>query len=198
MILFKDIPNEEPYRRLYDEYNQALAAKQQLVQAINISSYSVSNLEVDSRFVNLKEVRKDEFIFFTNFNSPKAMQFRSHSQIAATLFWYKTNTQIRMKANINKKSKEFNKNYFLKRSSEKNALAISSKQSNVIHSFDAIKEKYLHSLKNEDLSDCPEYWGGFGFKPYQIEFWKGNEYRLNKRELFVLNEGEWKKYILEP
>ena len=34
----------------------------------------------------LKIVEDKKFIFFTNYNSPKATQFESHEQIAATFF----------------------------------------------------------------------------------------------------------------
>ena len=50
----------------------------------------------------------------------------------------------------------------------------------------------------ENLLDCPDYWGGYEFKPFSIEFWEGNDFRLNKRNLYVLENGEWKNYFLEP
>ena len=67
--------------------------------------------------------------FFTNYESEKAYEFDENNQISAVLYWNQTNTQIRMKSRILKTSNEFNQNYFLKRTKEKNALAISSKQS---------------------------------------------------------------------
>ena len=51
--------------------------------------------------------------------------------------------QIRMKARINKTSKEFNQKYFKNRSVEKNALAISSNQSSPIKSFDHVIKKFI-------------------------------------------------------
>ena len=50
-----------------------------------------------------------------------------------------------MKAKIKKTSDEFNQNYFFDRSKEKNALAISSKQSKKIGSFEQVKENYNKS-----------------------------------------------------
>ena len=69
--------------------------------------------EVDSRFVNLKFVDNDNFIFFSNYNSPKSIAFESHNQISANIFWSKTNQQIRMKANITRKEDSYNNNYFM-------------------------------------------------------------------------------------
>jgi pyridoxine/pyridoxamine 5'-phosphate oxidase len=103
-----------------------------------------------------------------------------------------------MKAKIKKTSNEFNQKYFFNRSEEKNALAISSNQSKKIGSFEQVKKNYNKSLKNDDLKKCPSYWGAYSFKPYEIEFWEGNEFRLNKRNLYTKDNTSWKHFILEP
>ena len=198
MIEFIQYCSEKPYSRLKKEYDKAKLFKQDLIQAISISSYSKINNEVDVRFVNLKMIKGKEFIFFTNYNSKKSEDFKMHNQIAASFLWPKTNTQIRMKATIKKVSSEFNQEYFLKRSKEKNALAISSNQSQVISSFEEVKTKFDQTLSSSDLEKCPTYWGGYSFIPFSFEFWKGHEYRLNKRDLYVLDDNVWKKSTLEP
>ena len=198
MITFNNLNQEEPYELLKDKYNQAINEGQKNIEAISISSYNQKIHEVDSRYVNLKFISYDEFIFFSNYNSPKASAFHSNNQIAATIYWASINVQIRMKAHIKKTSEEFNQKYFFERSKEKNALAISSKQSKRISSFKQVKENYMFALKNYDLKTCPKYWGGFSFVPYEIEFWQGNEHRLNKRNLYQKEKNIWKHSILEP
>ena len=47
------------------------------------SSKMLSNL----RFVNLKFIDNDKFIFFTNYNSPKSLAFETHNQISGLFFW---------------------------------------------------------------------------------------------------------------
>ena len=86
----------------------------------------------------------------------------------------------------------------MKRTKEKNALAISSKQSKKIDSFQSVKKNFFDVMQGDDLTICPEYWGGYCFSPFYIEFWTGDKYRLNKREVFELCEGKWKKYFLQP
>ena len=198
MIQFNNLNQEIPYLVFKEKYNESLNAKQKNIEAISISSYNSEMSEVDSRYVNLKLVTNDEFIFFSNYNSPKASSFNSHNQIAALVYWPSINVQIRMKAKIKRTTVEFNQNYFFDRSKEKNALAISSKQSKKIESFDQVKENYNKSLNNDDLKTCPKYWGGFSFVPYEIEFWEGNEFRLNKRNLYKKDNTNWNHYILEP
>ena len=198
MIEIKKISRDPPYRLLAEIYEKALREGQKNIEAICISSYSKTSNQVDSRFVNLKYIIENEFIFFSNYKSPKSNQFFSHNQISAIFFWNSINFQIRIKGHIKKTSKKFNNNYFRTRLREKNALAISSKQSKPIDSYGQVKENYNKSLKNDDLKKCPEFWGGYSFTPYYFEFWEGHESRLNKREVYEKSDDSWKHFILQP
>ena len=191
MIEFKNISNETPYRIFKEKYEDSLNANQKIIEAICISSFSSKENEVNARFVNLKFVKDKEFIFFSNYKSPKSRDFLSHDQITALIYWNATNVQIRMKAKIKKTSKEFNLEYFANRDISKNALAISSKQSNKIDSYEDVSINYEKSLQKDNLQQCPEYWGGYSFIPYYFEFWEGHESRLNKREVYKFQNGEW-------
>jgi pyridoxamine 5'-phosphate oxidase len=198
MIQFNNLNQEIPYLIFKAKYDEALNAGQKGIEAISISSYNKEINEVDSRYVNLKFITNDKFIFFSNYNSPKASSFYSHDQIAALVYWPSINVQIRMKAEIKKTSNEYNQKYFFDRSEEKNALAISSNQSKPIDSYNQVKENYNKSLKNDDLKKRPEFWGGFSFTPYYFEFWEGHESRLNKREAYEKSDDSWKNFILQP
>jgi pyridoxamine 5'-phosphate oxidase len=198
MINFNSLSKEAPYQKFKLKYDEALASSQKCIEAICISSYSVSNKEVNSRFVNLKFVDDKNFIFFSNYNSPKSDDFKDHNQITALIYWSNINTQIRIKAIIKKTSREFNKIYFSQRSDDKNALAISSKQSNLIDSYESVVENYNKSLKFDNLKECPEFWGGYSFTPYYFEFWEGHTSRLNKRNVYEKVDGNWDQYNIQP
>jgi pyridoxamine 5'-phosphate oxidase len=198
MIKFNNLHQEDPYILFKEKYERALKAGQKTIEAISISSFNKEMAEVDSRYVNLKFISNDEFIFFSNYNSPKAFAFNSNNQIAALIYWPSINVQIRMKAQIKKTTKEFNQKYFFDRSKEKNALAISSNQSKQIDSYSQVIENYNRSLQSNDLKKCPDYWGGYSFTPYYFEFWEGHESRLNKRDVYEISEGNWSHSILQP
>lgn len=198
MILFENLSDQKPFQAIKKSYEKAFNAGQKNIEAISISSYSTTLDQINARFVNLKIIDNNEFIFFTNYNSPKANEFDQFNQIAASLFWSSINTQIRIKAKIKKTSYEFNQKYFYSRSHEKNALAISSNQSKPISSYKKIKENFNKSLQTDDLKKCPNYWGGYAFEPFEIELWEGNEYRLNRRNLYKLDNDLWNHFILEP
>ena len=198
MIVFKDLPEVEPYQQFHKDYLDAEKAKQPLIHAIAISSFNRTLNEVESRFVNLKYIEGEEWIFFSNYNSPKAKSFQSHDQISAMFYWSTTNVQIRMKANIKETNKERSDEHFKSRQKEKNALAIASNQSQPISSFETVKSKFTETFENADLSKRPDYWGGFSFTPYYFEFWRGSDFRLNHRNAFSKVEDGWESSILEP
>ena len=63
MIEFNNLNQEDPYILFKEKYEQALKAGQKAIEAISISSFNKQTAEVDSRYVNLKFVINDEFIF---------------------------------------------------------------------------------------------------------------------------------------
>ena len=122
MIEFKNLNQETPYQLLKEKYYEAADAGQKGIEAISISSYNKQISEVDSRYVNLKFITNDKFIFFSNYDSPKASDFNSHDQIAALVYWPSINVQIRMRAKIKKTTNEYNQKYFFDRSEKKKCI----------------------------------------------------------------------------
>ena len=67
-----------------------------------------------------------------------------------------------------------------------------------------LQEKWEPVLNHSDMEPIkdahkrPSYWGGYSFKPYYFEFWQGHDVRLNKREVYTLQENGWEKHFLQP
>ena len=68
MIEINNLYQESPYLFFKEKYTDALNAGQKNIEAISISSYNKEMSEVDSRYVNLKFILNDEFIFFSNYH----------------------------------------------------------------------------------------------------------------------------------
>tara|TARA_Y100000385_G_C12811817_1_gene516416 strand:- start:63 stop:659 length:597 start_codon:yes stop_codon:yes gene_type:complete len=198
MIKITDINNSEPYILFNNLYNKALIKNQKNIEAISVSSFDRNLNEVQSRYVNLKYLQDNKWIFFSNYNSPKAESFKTHDQVSILFFWQTINIQIRMKAKIIKTSESFNNDHFFNRSKEKNALAISSDQSKLIDSYKTVKTNYKNALESDNLLECPKYWGGFSFTPYYFEFWEGHKSRLNKREIYEMKRDKWEHFFIQP
>tara|TARA_B100000242_G_scaffold236765_1_gene176633 strand:- start:1403 stop:2002 length:600 start_codon:yes stop_codon:yes gene_type:complete len=199
MINLEKISEKEPYKVFLDYHNAAKLNGQKNVEAISISSFNFENNQVESRYVNLKYIIDEEWIFFSNYNSKKASDFSSHDQISVLFYWDLLNVQIRIKAHIKKTDSAFSDLHYSKRNMSKNAIAVSSKQSKQIDSYDEVVSNYQSALNNKDvLKKRPHYWGGYSFTPFYFEFWEGHEFRLNKRNIFHISDNEWKSFIIQP
>lgn len=201
MIRFKNISTDKPYLKFIEVYKAAKERKQKSLEACCISSYNKDECEVNSRFVNIKYINSDKWYFYTNYNSPKSIEFNGHNQISCIFYWESTNSQIRLKAKIFRSPEDESNKYFRNRTFEKNVLAISSKQSEFIESYDAVQQNYNLTKESYGTNSKPRrpiYWGGFYFKPYYFEFWSGHKNRLNKREVFYMKNNNWKKIFLQP
>ena len=199
MINFLNSSHEKPYILFQSLYQKAIENGQKGVEAISVSSYNEPLKEVEARYVNLKYIDNNEWIFFSNYLSPKANQFESHDQVSVLIYWASINTQIRMKAKIFKTSSEFSDEHFQGRTKEKNALAISSNQSQVIDSFDEVTKNFNETLEiMTSETPRPDFWGGYCFIPYYFEFWQGHENRLHKRHVFKQQDNQWSEQLLQP
>ena len=183
MIKIQDISRKEPFQKFNTLYNCALDNNQNSIEAVNISSFNKQLQEV---------------IFFSNYISPKSNEFESHDQISAVFFWPTINAQIRIKAKIFRTEENFSDKHYKSRSIEKNMLAHSSNQSEIISSYREVKENYHSLLDTSEIKSRPVFWGGFSFTPFYFEFWEGHRSRLNKREVFQLEDNEWKSFIIQP
>ena len=76
MIKCINLPKEEPYLRFIEQYNNAIVFKQKYIEAVAISSFNKSRNEVNSRYVNLKYIKDKEWVFYSNYESPKSKDFQ--------------------------------------------------------------------------------------------------------------------------
>ena len=199
MIKFIDINRSKPYKIFLDIYKTALSANQKYIEAASISSFSKRYNEVRSRYVNIKYIKNDNWIFFTNYDSPKNEEFLNHKQISCIFFWNELNIQIRLKAKIKKLSKTHSDNHFKERSIEKNALAICSNQSREIASYASMIKKYNDVINSDlNLRKRPDHWGGYRLTPNKFEFWQGRSNRLHDRLLYQMQQDAWTRARLAP
>ena len=199
MINLSKIVDDIPHKIFADYYEKAIKNKQKNIEAMSISSFDFDLNEVESRIVNLKYIIDNEWTFFSNYNSLKAKNFDSHNQISALFFWESINLQIRIKAKIFKAKSELSDEHYISRKEEKNALAVSSMQSQKIDSYDQVLKNYKDTLKDKfKIKVRPDYWGGFTFIPYYFEFWEGHDSRINKREVYKIESNEWMHSFLQP
>ena len=130
MIKFINFLENEPNLFFKHLYEEAKKHNQKHIEAACISSYNSNKNEVEARYVNIKYINNDQWVFFSNYDSPKSKQFSNHNQISVIFFWPKIASQIRMKALIKKISKKDNDDYFAQRDPKKKCPCIIFKSIN--------------------------------------------------------------------
>ena len=106
--------------------------------------------------------------------------------------------EMKLNAIVKKTTEEVSNKHFASRNAEKNALAISSNQSQSIDSYESVKKNYEKVLENKENFLRPDYWGGYEFTPHYFEFWQGHESRLNERIIYRKEKNEWSMNYLQP
>lgn len=187
----------EPYLEFQSLYDAACKKSHKNIEAACLSSISENN-KPHSRFVNIKYINDQEFIFFSNYESSKAKDFLFNNNVTLTFYWNSTNTQIRVEGSIMKLDEERSNIHWMKRNRDKNALAISSEQSSPAEKFEEIIKNYQHVFDTPGSLLRPNYWGGYIVIPNYFEFWTGHKSRLNNRKVFKIINGSWKSLILQP
>ena len=153
-----------------------------------------------ARIVLLKGFDERGFIFYTNYNSFKAVHLEENPKACLVFFWKELERQVRITGLVSKLPEKESDEYFISRPTGSQIGALASPQSQVIESRDWLDENYLkvaEQYKNQTLQR-PSHWGGYIVQPVIIEFWQGRPSRLHDRIQYSLDGGEWKIERLAP
>lgn len=154
----------------------------------------------DARVVLLKEFDQHGFVFFTHYNSPKAIQAEKTGVVALNFHWPLFSRQIRIKGQIARISTAESETYFLSRPKESQLSTLASKQSTVIPSRKALEQhiKEVAAAYATKEIHCPANWGGYRVTPFEFEFFQGRDFRLNDRIRYLKVNDQWKIERLSP
>ena len=152
------------------------------------------------RMVLLKKILPDGFVFFTNINSNKGQQFKSNKNLSMCFYWENLNKQIRIVGSGEIIDDKFSDHYFSSRPKGSQIGAWASNQSREIESHKSLMEKYKSYQKKfkKNKIPRPKYWVGIKIHPYEFEFWQQGNFRMHKRELYLLSNEVWEKKLLSP
>jgi pyridoxamine 5'-phosphate oxidase len=153
----------------------------------------------DSRVVLLKGIVDNAFVFFTNYQSSKALQMSHESHVALNFYWPEMARQVRVRGVVKQVSAEQSDAYFASRPHTSQASAIISAQSQVIESAEVLEASFNDFLaKHKDTLDRPAHWGGYQVSPTTIEFWQGRDNRLHDRVRYYRQQEQWLQQRLAP
>lgn len=154
----------------------------------------------DSRVVLLKGIEDGNFIFYTNYQSTKAMQLQNKPYAALNFYWPQMARQVRIKGRVSKVNPQQSDAYFSSRPVKSQYSALASPQSHEIANRELLEKALneLIELYGQEPVLRPEYWGGYQIFPEEIEFWQGRDNRLHDRIHYYRQEERWLHHRLAP
>jgi pyridoxamine 5'-phosphate oxidase len=138
------------------------------------------------------------FVFFTNYESRKALELAANPRAALLFHW--PGRQVRIEGSTQRTSPEESAAYARSRPRGSQLSALASPQSRVIESREEL-ERRVAELAQRYPEELPEHpsWGGFRVVPESYEFWEHRANRLHDRFRYRRNAaGGWVIERLAP
>ncbi len=152
------------------------------------------------RMVMLRGFDRRGFVFFTNYESPKARDLAANPYAALLFHWPRLGRQVRISGRVSRTSREESEAYFRSRPLESRIAALVSPQSQVIPSREALEAAFRAKLAEFAGREVPlpPFWGGFRVEPDWFEFWESGPYRLHNRVRYTREGENWRIELLAP
>jgi pyridoxamine 5'-phosphate oxidase len=156
---------------------------------------------ISSRIVLLRSFDSDGFVFYTNYNSRKAMDIERDPRAALLFYWGAMERQVRVEGRVEHVSDRESDAYFATRPLESRIAAWSSDQSRMVENREQLEQRYERWKERFAGGEVPRplHWGGCRVRPVRMEFWQGRESRMHDRLVFEhMNDGTWMRMRLQP
>ncbi len=190
----------DPISQFSKWWQQVVETEIYEANAMTLATSSSDGLP-SARIVLLKGFDENGFVFFTNYNSYKAMQLEENPKACLVFFWKELERQVRIVGLVKRVNEKDSDDYFLSRPVGSRIGAWTSPQSRVIENRNWLDNQYLQvaeQFKEKEI-ERPEFWGGYVVQPVIVEFWQGRPSRLHDRIQYSLDEnGRWKIERLAP
>ncbi len=152
------------------------------------------------RMVLLKHADVHGFVFYTNLESPKALELRARPAAALCFFWSLTKRQVRVDGHVEPVSDAEADAYFATRPRLSQVGAWASRQSQPMSGPLQLEQACAAVALRHGFGAIPRppFWSGFRVVPERIEFWSGKPFRLHERVRHSLEGGGWRHERLFP
>ncbi len=188
---------------LFAAWYQAIAAAEPLTANITFLATLRAGKYPSVRAVLLREYAKDQYIFYTHYNSQKGRELTAHPYGALTFYWHRHSWQLRIEGKTERISAAASDAYFKSRPFDSQVVAASSHQSEVLEDPELFTQRIAklsaeyqgreHELKR------PSNWGGIAINATYYEFWRGQSSRRHERLSYRQTAPEsWEKTLLYP
>lgn len=198
-LLEKDV-DPHPVQQFQKWWDQAISSELLEPNAMTLATSSTDGLP-SARIVLLKGFDKRGFVFYTNYESFKAMQLEENPKACLVFHWKELERQVRIMGVVEKVATSESDEYYVSRPIGSRIGAWTSPQSKVIPNrewLEAEFDKRKTEFGNGEVPR-PPFWGGYLVRPVIVEFWQGRFSRLHDRIQYTLEKnGAWKTERLAP
>jgi pyridoxamine 5'-phosphate oxidase len=153
-----------------------------------------------ARLVLLKHHDERGFVFFTNYESRKALELEENPLSTLVSHWPVLQRQIRIEGSAEQISQEESEAYFRTRPRGSQIGAWASDQSRPLASRRELEERVgqiEERFRGQEIP-LPPFWGGYRLRPQAMEFWQGRANRLHDRIRFEKDGESWSRVRLFP
>ena len=190
---------DDPIKQFQIWYDQAKEAQIPEPDAAVIASVNEEEYP-SSRFVLVRKVDGDGFVFYTNYRSDKATSFSLSPKVSLTFGWLPLHRQVRVHGLVEVAAEKESDDYFSQRPRGHQIGAWASPQGQVIPDRETLISRYEEIAEKfgEGPIPRPEHWGGYRIRPTMIEFWQGRPDRLHDRLRYTRESDGWLIERLAP
>lgn len=152
------------------------------------------------RTVLLKGIEENAFLFFTNYQSRKALDIKRNPHAALLFYWPELERQVTIEGLAEKISHKDSENYFASRPRTSQIGAWSSHQGQKLPSREILEAKfkeYSERFEGKKIP-MPDHWGGIKINPVRFEFWQGRPFRLHDRFEYIQDRDVWQINRISP
>ena len=198
-LLEKDA-EANPIQQFQKWWDQAISSELVEPNAMTLATSSTDGLP-SARIVLLKGFDKRGFVFYTNYESFKAVQLEENPKACLVFHWKELERQVRIMGVVEKVTTGESDEYYQSRPVGSRIGAWTSPQSKVIPSREWLEQEFDKRKEEFNSGEVarPPFWGGYVVRPVIIEFWQGRFSRLHDRLQYTLEKnGTWKMERLAP